>query len=265
MKITILGSGDAFGSGGRLQTALHLAADGPEVLIDCGATTSLAMERAGVDPNRIQAIVLTHLHGDHFSGVVWFLLHAQHVAKRRTPLTIVGPRGTRARLAIAAETLFPGTSLAPTGFAVEFLEHIETAPLEIAGFTFRAFEVTHESGAPPYALRVERDGAVFAFSGDTECTDVLMDVSQQADVFICECHSFSDNPPGHISWAILEQKLPDITAKQLYLTHMDTTMLANRDRIDNPRVAFCEDGLILDIRQDVTDRMKVNETLLPGT
>ena len=47
------------------------------------------------------------LHGDHFAGLVWWLLHAHYVTQRTAPLTIAGPAGIAQRFAAAAEALFP--------------------------------------------------------------------------------------------------------------------------------------------------------------
>ena len=106
MKLTIVGCGDAFGSGGRLQTGYHvdLGSDGGDhrFLIDCGATSIIGLNRCGIDPNGIATIFISHLHGDHFGGLVWWLLHTQHVAKRATPLVVVGPPGIEARTLSAA-------------------------------------------------------------------------------------------------------------------------------------------------------------------
>ena len=79
-------------------------------LIDCGATTLIGLNRLGIDPNTIETIFISHLHGDHFAGLVWWLIHAQHVAKRTAPLTVVGPEGVQARFEAAAEALFPGST-----------------------------------------------------------------------------------------------------------------------------------------------------------
>ncbi len=247
MKLTVLGSGDAFGAGGRLQTSLHLSADNNQILVDCGATTLIAMARSGLDPNEISTVVVTHLHGDHFSGLVWFLLHAQHIAKRTTPLTIIGPRGMKERLATASEALFPGSSKPPQAFAVEFFEHAEATPRDAAGFRITPFEVRHPSGAPPYCLRIESGGSVFAFSGDTEWTDALLQASADADVFICECFGCEGKLPGHITWQTLVSKLNDITARRIYLTHMGREMLDYRGGIKDSRVCFSEDGLVIDV------------------
>ena len=66
MTVTIIGCGDAFGSGGRFQTCFAIETAGRRVLVDCGASSLIAMRRTGMDPLAIEAIVLSHLHGDHF-------------------------------------------------------------------------------------------------------------------------------------------------------------------------------------------------------
>ena len=95
MKLTVVGCGDAFGSGGRLQTCYHVETSQTRFIIDCGATTLIGFNKLGIDPNTVETIFISHLHGDHFAGLVWWLVHAQHVAKRASPLTVVGPVGGR--------------------------------------------------------------------------------------------------------------------------------------------------------------------------
>src|SRR5690606_18908831 len=110
MQLTVIGSSDAFGSGGRLQTCFHVAWSRGAFLIDCGATSLTGLFRQGVELNSISTIFVTHLHGDHFGGLVWWLIHAVHVAGRTVPLTVVGPAGLEARFTAAAEALFPGST-----------------------------------------------------------------------------------------------------------------------------------------------------------
>ena len=96
MKVRFLGSGDAFGSGGRFQTCILLELSSSRVLLDCGASSLIAMRRFGVEPQTVDAVILSHLHGDHFGGVPFLILDAQF--KRRTrPLTVVGPPGVETR------------------------------------------------------------------------------------------------------------------------------------------------------------------------
>ena len=93
MRLQFIGSGDAFGSGGRFNTCFHVEGGGANFLIDCGATSLVAMKRLPIERNAIDLILLTHFHLDHFGGVPFFMLDAQLVAKRTRPLTIAGPPG----------------------------------------------------------------------------------------------------------------------------------------------------------------------------
>jgi ribonuclease BN (tRNA processing enzyme) len=68
MRVRFVGSGDAFGSGGRWQTCIHLSGAGQVLLVDCGATSLTALTAQGLDPNEVDAVAVTHLHGDHFGG-----------------------------------------------------------------------------------------------------------------------------------------------------------------------------------------------------
>lgn len=247
MQLTVIGCGDAFGSGGRLQTAYHVRSGGSQFLIDCGATALIGLERAGIDPNQIPAIFLTHLHGDHFAGLVWWMLHAQHVAKRTGPLTITGPVGTRERVAAAAEALFPGSSTMTLRFPVTYLEYAERQPLEVGPVRVIPFEVSHPAGAPPYALRLETAGKVIAFSGDTEWVDALVPASAGADLYIAECYAYDGPIRYHTSWEALSANLPRITARRILLTHMSHAMLKRADEITDERVLVARDGLVVEV------------------
>ena len=98
MKLHILGCGDAFGSDGHNQSAYLIEAEDRLFLLDCGPTTLLAMKRAAIEPCRLDMIFLSHLHGDHFGGVPFFLIEYLYREPRTRPLTIAGPTGTEARV-----------------------------------------------------------------------------------------------------------------------------------------------------------------------
>jgi ribonuclease BN (tRNA processing enzyme) len=154
MDIQFLGSGDAFGSGGRFNTCIHVTSEAGAFLIDCGALSLIAMRKFGIDPNSIGAIVISHLHGDHFGGLPFLLLDAQFYSARRTPLTLVGPPGLRDRLALAMEVFFPGSSGTARKFTTETIEMEAGKEVSINGVRAVAALVQHASGAPPFALRL---------------------------------------------------------------------------------------------------------------
>jgi ribonuclease BN (tRNA processing enzyme) len=243
MKLTIIGSSDAFGSGGRLQTCFHVGWSGGEFLIDCGATSLTGLFKQGIDPNNISTIFVTHLHGDHFGGLVWWLIHAVHVALRTAPLTVVGPAGLEERFQAAAEALFPGSIRTERRFELRFRAWQDFEALEEGDVRVTPFVVSHPSGATPYALRFEVDGKVLTFSGDTEWVETLVPAAQGADLFICECFAFEREARYHLNWRTIEANLPRLGAKHVLLTHLGPEALANTDQIRHPSVSIAADGL----------------------
>ena len=226
MHLTLLGTGDAFGSGGRYSTCLHLSADSHTILIDCGATSMHALQKAGIDRASISAILVTHFHGDHFGGLPFFLLDAMFVTRRTRPLTIAGPKGVKERMRTAYETAFPGFFDRERPFALNFVEVTPDSPQTVSGFEVTAFPVVHDDLAGPcQAYRIAREGKVFAFSGDTTWTDTLIRVASGADLFLTECYKYDTKLANHLDWKTLESRLPELRAKRIILTHMSGEML----------------------------------------
>jgi len=69
MRLTVVGCGDAFGSGGRGNACFLVESGTVTLALDFGATALVGLRRLGLDPNRLDAVVLSHLHGDHFGGL----------------------------------------------------------------------------------------------------------------------------------------------------------------------------------------------------
>src|SRR5436305_12245762 len=129
VRVRFLGSGDAFSSGGRLQTCFHLDGADEPLLIDCGASALASLKRERLDPARIGWVALSHLHGDHFGGLPWLILDGQF-AKRTKPLWVTGPNGTRERVERTFEALYPGATDTERPFETSFVEFTERVPLE---------------------------------------------------------------------------------------------------------------------------------------
>ena len=197
VEIAVVGCGDAFGSGGRLQTCFHVKNGKTQFLIDCGATALIGMHRLKIDPNDVGSIVLSHLHGDHFAGLIWWIMHAKHVSGRTMPLLIFGPEGTEDRYLATAELLYPGSTSFLPEFELTFHTFYDRECFNADGFDLTPFEVSHPSGSLSAALRFEIDGTVLAFSGDTEWVDNLIACSAEADLYISECYGYDGSEYYH--------------------------------------------------------------------
>ena len=244
VTVRVLGCGDAFASGGRLQTCFFVDAEPDRLLIDCGATAMVGMRQFGVDPGLIDTVLLSHLHGDHFGGLPFLLLEAQFVSKRTRPLVLAGPPGTRDRLLQALEVLFPGSSKLTWRFPLKIVELVPGRSHRFGAASVLPFEVQHPSGAPAFALRLSCDDQVIAYSGDTEWTETLPEIARDADLFILECFAYAPQPKFHLDFQTLRARWGDLGAKRTVLTHMSREMLDRLDRVD---VETAHDGMLIEL------------------
>ena len=240
VTVRFLGSGDAFGSGGRLQTCINVRSGDANLLLDCGASSLIAMRRFGVAPSEIETIVLSHLHGDHFGGIPFFILDARFFSPRDMPLTIAGPAGAESRVKEAMEALFPGSSATKQKFETHFVEFSDRVPVSVGAVTVTPFEVSHASGAAAYALRLDIAGKTIVYSGDTEWCDALIDAAKGADLFVCEAYFFERSVRYHLDYRTLMEHRSQIDCQRLVITHMNADMLAHLGNIDTEAAA---DGL----------------------
>jgi ribonuclease BN (tRNA processing enzyme) len=243
VRVRFLGSGDAFSSGGRLQTCFHLEGGSETLLIDCGASVLAELKRERLDPSDIGFVALSHLHGDHFGGLPWLILDGRFSGRERA-LEVAGPPTTGERLRQVFEGLYPGAAGAALPFELRFAELGAGARCELGPAVVTPFEVSHESGAPSYSLRIEYGGKVIAYSGDTSWTDSLLEAARGADLFICECNYFDQEVPGHLDYLTLRAHSSELTCARLVLTHMSDQMLGHLDDVDAETAA---DGLTVEL------------------
>ena len=239
VSVKFLGSGDAFGSGGRLQTCIYVESEAAKFLIDCGASSLISMKQYGVSLLDVETILISHLHGDHFAGIPFFILDSQLISRRSDPLIIAGPPGLKERVRNAMEVMFPGSSKVKQKFEIVYYELPEDTPVTIGELGVTGTQVVHGSGAPSYALRVACAGKMIVYSGDTEWTDRLIEVARGADLFIAESYYYEKKMKNHLNYRTLLGQRQKLQCKQIILTHMSDDMLA---RLDSLEINYARDG-----------------------
>jgi ribonuclease BN (tRNA processing enzyme) len=240
MKLHILGCGDAFGSGGRNQSGYLVASEQRLFLLDCGPTTLLAMKRAGFDPLALDAIFLSHLHGDHFGGIPFLLIEYLYERPRSRPLHIAGPAATEERVIELFRVMYGAREWPPVEF--HLLEPEKSSLIE--GIEIFSFRVPHQVSDISLALKTRCDDKQILFSGDSAWTQRFIDEARGVDLFLCECTFYERGEGNHVRYVALKQDLPQLACKRLVLTHLGGEMLARRNEV----AATCaEDGMVIEI------------------
>lgn len=243
MKLHILGCGDAFGSGGRNQSSYLVEAADRRFLLDCGPSALLAMKRAGFDPCQLDAIILSHLHGDHFGGIPFFFIEYLYRKSRPTPLIIAGPEGTEDRVRELFRIMYGGTNAKEIP-AVHFSTLRPGEPAIVDGIEVFPFQVPHQIHDVSLGLKVSLEGKQILFSGDSLWTELFVEHARGVDLFLCECSFFSEEPGMHVNYLALAANLPRLECRKLLLTHLGEDMLRRRDEL---AVAVAEDGMVIQI------------------
>ena len=244
VRVTFVGSGDAFGSGGRFQTCILVDAPGIRFVIDFGASSLVALNKLGIDHNTIDAIVFSHIHGDHCGGIPFLLMDAMLAAKRTRPLTIAGPPDTKARIDGVAEALLPGMHVMKPTFPLDYVE-MELARRHVLGaIAVTPFAAVHTEATNPTSLRVEVDGKVVSYTGDSAWNENIPKVSTGADLLICECYFYEKRVRFHMNYPDIKSHWNELGAKRTVLTHLSREMIRYKDSIPE-ECAY--DGMVIDL------------------
>jgi ribonuclease BN (tRNA processing enzyme) len=241
-EIVFVGTGDAFGAGGRRQSAILLRASNGTVLLDCGMTTNAGLGALGIPRDELDAIVISHFHGDHFGGIPPLLLACLYVDRRRRPLLVAGPPGVEARVRGAADALGFPLAGRDWSFAVEFQELWAGKVERVGPVLASTFETHHQPDVCPHGIAVSADERRVVFSGDTGWFDALPRCVGAADLFVCECTNVSPIFEYHLSLEELAEHRDDFDCTRLVATHLGAEMAKRRGACE---IETADDGMVI--------------------
>jgi ribonuclease BN (tRNA processing enzyme) len=244
VELTVLGSGDAFSSHGRLMSG-YLIDGGPRILLEAGPTVLTALKQARVPTPEIDLVLISHPHGDHFGGLPFLILEYMWERPRRNVLTIAGPRNLGPRTWRLFRTMYPGSDCSRVSRWLRFVELEPGETKRFGSVRVSAIRTPHMRRDKSLAFRIEVGGRVIAFSGDSGWTDELIPLCAGADLFLCECTYFdSAQLDFHLNYPLLLRMRDRLDVKRLVLTHLGREVL---DRAEEVRFEMATDGMRIEL------------------
>ncbi|MFL5311328.1 MAG: MBL fold metallo-hydrolase [Myxococcales bacterium] len=247
-RVVALGSADAFSSAGRGNTAWLVEDGAPPCAVDLGPTALLALRKLGHDPQELQAVHFTHLHGDHIAGWPFLLVDAVYRARRQEPLAVTGPPGTRDRLRALWSACYADAAGNDLPFPLDVQELEPGDAASVCGRRVEALRAQHQR--PPHvalSLRLHGPAGVLAFTGDTGPHPGLAALAHGAALLCAECTDLRAPPLAssaasadypaeagrrHLSWDDLRTLLPTLGARRIALGHLGPEARAAAPRME---------------------------------
>jgi ribonuclease BN (tRNA processing enzyme) len=243
VRLTVLGSGDAFNSGGRGHSAYLVEAPGTTFLLECGPTALQALKAAGRTTADVDFVLLSHLHGDHFGGLPFFFLEYRYDAPRTRPFAVYGPPKTERRVNALFKALYEQVAREPSPFPVRFTE-IKPAPFEIGSLRVVPFVVPHARELVCYGYRLEVADRVIVYSGDASWTEDFVAQARGADLFLCECSTYETRLDIHLAYPEIAARARDLGCRRILLTHLGREPLAHLPELS---LECAQDGMRIDL------------------
>jgi ribonuclease BN (tRNA processing enzyme) len=244
VKLTIVGCSGSVPGPASAASSYLVEHDGYRLLLDLGSGAFGALQRH-LDPADVDALVLSHLHPDHFFDVAPMVVHRRFGAGGKLPrIPLLGPAGTHDRLAMAYD---PG---ARNGLRDLFdVAAVTPGERDLGPFRLRFARMNHP--VPTHGVRVSAGDRTLAYSADTGPSSELVSLARGADALLCEA-SFADgvaNPPGmHLTGSEAGEHAARARVGRLLVTHvppwidLDRTAEAAADAFEGPTDAVAAGG-----------------------
>lgn len=217
LDLQFVGTGNAFAPNGLCWNGFVA---NRRYLFEAPPQALMSLNKLGIDANELDAVVLSHHHGDHFLGLPFLILHWKYQG-RATPVRIVGPPGTEELTRDIGSRVYPG--LFEVNYDIEWVMAKPGDKLSIGPLELEPVAVKHDArlaSSLGYAARL--DSRRFAYTGDSAICDAVLDLARGAEVLVSECASRDGQIDIHMN---LVDDIPRVQAAlgqdaQLLLTHL---------------------------------------------
>jgi ribonuclease BN (tRNA processing enzyme) len=221
VRVTVLGSAGTLCGPGQACSSYLLESEGARLLLDCG-NGSLANLQQRVGLADVDAVVLSHLHPDHFVDLYGLYYGLRFHPDGEQAVDVYAREGARDFIC----QLLPPEASETFQRICRFTTVAAGDRFTVGPFTVSLFAANHPVEA--FAMRVETDERVVAYSGDSGPTPALVDCARDADLFIADSSWLERDGPHpegiHMTGLQAGEQAAAAGARRLLVTHIYPTL-----------------------------------------
>ncbi len=246
IKIYFLGSGAASPNNRRWHPSIAIEINKEIGLLDCGEGCQIRLQQIGLSPLKIRFIAITHLHGDHFIGLLP-LLQSMTLFNRRDTLYVIAPREIRDLI-----NIFLNVSRHKLSFELEYRDPEETHVFN--KIRIKGFRVCHSIESFGYVIEISHRGDCYkiCYTGDTRPCDEVVNHCKKANILIHDATFSSEDLEeavisGHSTVSEAVEIALKSEAERLYLYHISSRYRDEEKIILEARKLFERSFLVKDL------------------
>lgn len=216
MKVIVLGGSGTFPRSGGACNGFLVVQDETKVLLDMG-TGVLSRLYGWIDPGALDALVITHLHPDHFLDLYPFRYFLEFQAPGRLPLPVYAPAGAAAFI----RSLFNEPETAKFDRVFSFIALDSASEFTVGDLALAGKPVCHLD--PTYGIEMAAEGRRLFYTSDTKYDESLVDYARGADLLLAETTlraQDGQSPVAHMTTTDVAKLATAAGVSRLVLTHL---------------------------------------------
>lgn len=218
MNLHLIGTGSI----GAIERSASALIDG-KILIDCGNGIVKTIMEQGYDIGKIETIFITHLHGDHYMDLPFYIL-TKYFSGAKSKTKIYCPKDTEKKV----KELFNGYAFGDCDYEetknttnIEFIEFENLKDEKILeGYNVNSYLVDHVLIKPAYGYTIEKDGKTIGFSGDSIYCDVIDEIIEKSEYSVLDMSAIK-RKKAHMGLDDIEIICDKYKDKRIVATHMN--------------------------------------------
>ena len=216
MQIKLIGTGSI---GAKQSSACTLIDE--EILVDMPNGIVKKLKQLNNDISKIKIVLITHLHGDHFADIPFFMFD-RFFYKPENETKIYCPKGTEQKVKMLFDVLFPCDYEKVNNDAkVKFIEFEELNQEQILENVYAKSKlVEHGDCKPAYGFIISKENKKIGFSGDSRLCNSIEEIVQESDISILDMSFAEHGLSAHMGLSDIEMLCNKYQDKKIISTHM---------------------------------------------